>query len=114
MPDEMDPMLDFEDEIIDNNPVIGWDSHALTEIPTKSTGLDGVRVPIDTIPVSRANNLASARNIPKSVKTPMQFWKLFFNDEIISRQHQTLYRIRSNASSELTKKRMKSMNYCCD
>ena len=24
MPDEMDPMLDFDDEIIDNNPVVGF------------------------------------------------------------------------------------------
>ena len=29
-------------------------------------------------------------------------------------QRQTLYRSRSNASSDLTRKRMKSMNYCCD
>ena len=28
--------------------------------------------------------------------------------------HQTPYRSRPNASSDLTKKRMKSMNYCCD
>ena len=82
-PDEMDPMLDFNDENDEIIVPIGWKKHLLKAPPRKLSGLDGNFTDRDTIPKSSAPILATAKNVPARTTSPLDFWKLYFNLKIM-------------------------------
>ena len=82
-PEEMDPMLNYNDDSEVIAVPEGWKKHDLKASPKKRSCLQSEYVSIDTLPKSSAPKLASGKNVPAGTTSPFQFWKLFFNADIM-------------------------------